>query len=122
MKKVLVVDDNASDRQLMCRALHGQYEVLEASNGREALGKALRHHPDVILMDIIMPGLSGLEAIRALQREPTTSDIPVVIVSTKNSDLDREWGLRQKGVVEYLFKPFSPAQIQRCVEHALAGR
>ena len=105
IKNILVVDDSATDRQFLSDLLmKNGYKVITAQNADEALAKAKELHPDLVLMDIVMPGQSGFQATRALSRDSETSAIPVVIVSTKGMDTDRAWGMRQ-GAKGYLVKP-----------------
>jgi len=105
MAVVLIVDDSPTDQHVLSLALqrHG-FSTLVASDGAEAIAMAERERPDVILMDIVMPGMNGFQATRHLTRNPSTSSIPVVIVSSKDQETDRIWGLRQ-GAVRYIMKP-----------------
>ncbi len=103
--KILVVDDSPTDLHLLTSYLmnHG-YMALIARNGEEALAKAAKEKPDLILMDIVMPGMNGYEATRALSKNPETAGIPVLMISTKGQETDKIWGLRQ-GAKDYLVKP-----------------
>ena len=105
MAVVLIVDDSPTDQHVLAQALqrHG-FATLVARDGEEAIAMAERERPDLILMDIVMPGMNGFQATRHLTRNPATSSIPVVIVSTKDQETDRVWGLRQ-GAVRYIMKP-----------------
>ena len=89
-----------------------------AKDGEEALRLASERAPDVILMDIVMPGINGYQATRQLAQNPSTASIPIVIVSTKTQEADRIWGLRQ-GAVSYLTKPVSDADLVAAVRDAL---
>ncbi|HEX9626626.1 MAG TPA: response regulator [Acidiferrobacterales bacterium] len=105
MKTVLVVDDSATDTHLLSQLLKKNgYTVTTASSGEEAVAKAKKERPDLILMDIVMPGMSGFEATRSISRDPETASIPVIICSTKGQETDKAWGLRQ-GAKDYLVKP-----------------
>lgn len=111
MAKVLIVDDIRSDVQLMADTLRpAGYDCIRASNGIEAMERARAEHPDVILLDIVMPGQDGFATCRQLKRDSTTKDIPVVIVSSKSGDSDRFWGQKQ-GAADYLTKPFTPGDL-----------
>lgn len=77
-----------------------------ASTGEDGIEVARQLRPDVIIMDVVMPGLNGFEATRLLARDQDTADIPVIMLSTRNGESDRVWGLRQ-GASDYLFKPVS---------------
>ena len=107
MAKILVVDDSPSEmakfRDILTRHL---YEVIEAHTGDDGIQKANEFFPDVILMDVVMPEMNGFQATRKLTRDPKTSHIPVVIISTKNQETDRVWGKRQ-GARDYLSKPIT---------------
>lgn len=116
MAKVLIVDDIRSEVQLIANELTPRgYECLQASTGLEAVERARAEHPNLILLDIVMPGQDGFATCRQLKRDPTTKDIPVVIVSSKNGESDRFWGQKQ-GAAEYLCKPFSPAELVSMVK------
>ena len=99
MALVLIADDSPTDQHILSRALekHG-FETLVAKDGEEAIRLAEQRAPDVILMDIVMPGMNGYQATRQLAQNPSTAAIPIVIVSTKTQEADRVWGLRQGAV------------------------
>ena len=91
-----------------------------AADGDEAIRKARELRPDLILMDIVMPGVNGYQATRQLANDPETRSIPVIMVSSKSQESDRVWGLRQ-GAVDYLVKPVSAEQLVRKAQAALAA-
>ena len=103
--KILVVDDNATNRKV-CRAIlaGGDYQVVEATNGREALDAARKEQPALILMDVQMPVMDGLEAMKHLQADPATRGIPIVALTAYAMKGDRE-RLLAAGFVDYLSKP-----------------
>lgn len=105
IRNVLIVDDSATDTHLLSELLkkHG-FTVTTAANGEEGVARAKKDKPDLILMDIVMPGMSGFEATRSISKDPDTSKIPVIICSTKGQETDKAWGLRQ-GAKDYLVKP-----------------
>ena len=106
-EKVLVVDDSPTDLHLITGYLaNNGYTAMSASSGEEALARARLDKPDLILMDIVMPGMNGYEATRALGKNPATASIPVMIISSKGQDTDKIWGMRQ-GARGYLVKPIS---------------
>ena len=105
MAVVLIVDDSPTEQHVISQVLEKNgFETLLASDGEEAINIAASNHPDLILMDVVMPGMNGFQATRQLSRNPETSEIPVVMVTSKDQESDRVWGLRQ-GAVDYLMKP-----------------
>jgi twitching motility two-component system response regulator PilH len=108
---VLIVDDSPTETTVFRNALvKAGFQVETASNGEEGVQAARKLHPDVILMDVIMPGLNGFQATRMLKKDPATAEIPVIVVTTKDQQTDRTWGLRQ-GAVDYLVKPVDPNEL-----------
>lgn len=107
IKKVLVVDDSPTDTHLLTEMLkkHG-YTVVTAGTGEDGINKAKTEKPDLVLMDIVMPGMSGFEATRAISKNAETASIPIIICSTKGQETDKAWGLRQ-GAKDYIVKPIS---------------
>jgi twitching motility two-component system response regulator PilH len=105
VKKILIADDSPSDRQFLLEKLskHG-YECIMAESGAEAIAKSKSEHPDLILMDVIMPGTNGYEATRTITRDEATRTIPVILCTAKDQETDRLWGLRQ-GARDYVTKP-----------------
>lgn len=105
MAKILIVDDSPTEMYRFKEILgrHG-YDVLEANNGADGVTLTQAEQPDLVLMDVVMPGVNGFQATRQIARGATTKHIPVVIVSTKDQDTDRVWGKRQ-GACDYLTKP-----------------
>jgi putative two-component system response regulator len=111
LNKILVVDDQPVIRQIARSTLQSQgYEILEASNGEDALDIAREELPDLVLLDVRMPGISGLDVCRTLKRDPNTSHIKIVMLTGELLEEDREEGLRE-GADEYFTKPFSPIQL-----------
>lgn len=105
VKKILVVDDSPTERFFLADLLHKNgYDVLTAESGEQGVAVAKTGVPDLILMDVVMPGLNGFQATRQLARDPGTQKIPVILCTTKNQETDRVWGMRQ-GAVEYVVKP-----------------
>lgn len=94
------------------------YNAETAPNGEEGVRAARRLHPDVILMDVVMPVLNGFQATRQLQRDPETANIPVIMVTTKDQETDRTWGLRQ-GAMDYIVKPVDAQELVARVRMAL---
>jgi twitching motility two-component system response regulator PilH len=105
MALILIVDDSPTDVHVLKSMLgRNGFETVVATTGEEALAKARQEKPDLILMDVVMPGISGFQATRQLSQDPETGSVPVIIVSTKSMDTDKIWGLRQ-GAKDYVTKP-----------------
>ena len=114
---VLVVDDAADTRQLLNEALKPHCTVLLAKNGEQALERARSKQPDLILLDVVMPGMSGFEVLSSLQADAATRDIPVIFLTGMDSDVDVERGL-QHGAVDYIRKPFvREVVVARSLQH-----
>lgn len=121
MAKVLIVDDSQIYRFKLRKLVEAKgHEALTANNGEEALQLAREEQPDVILMDIVMPGMSGYEAKRSLARDPSTTQIPVIFVSSRSADSDRIWGMRL-GAAGYVTKPVSPGQLDLAIDKIFAA-
>ena len=120
MAQVLIVDDSPTEAHVLKGMLekHG-FEVATAENGTEGIERAKALKPDLILMDVVMPGLNGFQATRQLTKDPETSDIPVIIVTTKDQETDRVWGLRQ-GAKDFLTKPISEKTLMEKIGLVLA--
>lgn len=120
MASVLVIEDSPTDAHVFRRALEkGGHQVDTATTGEAGIRQAIENRPDVILMDIVMPGVNGFQATRELQKIDATSSIPIVIVTTKDQETDRIWGLRQ-GASDYLVKPVKARILLSCVDNLLA--
>lgn len=105
VKRVLIVDDSPTERFFLTDVLRKQgYEVITAESGEQGVAVAKQEKPDLILMDVVMPGLNGFQATRQLSRDVETQAIPVIMCTTKGQETDRVWGMRQ-GAIDYLVKP-----------------
>ena len=105
VKKILVVDDSPTERFFLQELLVKKgYSVITAENGEEAVARASADKPDLILMDVVMPGLNGFQATRQIARSPETAHIPIFMCTTKDQETDKIWGVRQ-GAKGYLVKP-----------------
>ena len=119
MTKILIADDERDMRELMGFALRfAGFEVVLAADGVETIEKALLEQPDLMLLDVRMPKMSGYEAIRCLRKNPATSAIPVVFLSAKGQDGEIKQGL-ESGAVEYIVKPFKPDELTSQVKDIL---
>jgi twitching motility two-component system response regulator PilH len=105
MTHVLIIDDSPTEVHVFkSMLLNNDIEVSVAKNGEEGIEKAIEIKPDCILMDVVMPGKNGFQATRDLSRNPETSTIPVIIITTKDQETDKIWGMRQ-GAKDYIVKP-----------------
>lgn len=119
MAKVLIVDDSAAYRLRLRHMIRRVgHEAILAHDGHEGLELAKQEHPDVILMDIVMPGMNGYEAKRSLARDERTAKIPVIFVTSKDEKIDRDWGMRQ-GAVDYITKPVDLPSLQSAIRDAI---
>ncbi len=119
MSKILVVEDSQSQREMIANLLqNNQFEVVTANNGLEALSQAELLHPDLVILDIIMPKMNGYELCRRLRDNPETWDVNIIICSTKSTSVDRHWGFRQ-GANAYISKPFPPEDLVDTVKELL---
>jgi len=109
--RILVVDDSPTELHVFKKILEKQgYQIFMAKDGQEGVELAKQELPDLILMDVVMPVLNGFQATRQLKNFDTTSNIPVIMVTTKDQQTDINWGMRQ-GATEYLVKPVAPADL-----------
>ena len=111
IKKILIVDDSPTERHVLNDMLtKAGYEVIASDNGEDAIVRAKRDRPDVILMDVVMPGLNGFQATRAISRDPDTKAIPIIICTSKTQETDKIWGMRQ-GARNYVVKPVNKDEL-----------
>jgi len=119
MARILIVDDSPSQLMGIRRIVEKLgHEALTAEDGAAGVEAAKRELPDLILMDVVMPNLNGFQATRSITREPSTKHIPIVLVTTKDQDTDRVWGMRQ-GAKAYITKPFSETELADIVQQML---
>jgi len=105
IKRILIVDDSPTERHVLNDMLtKAGYEVVASDNGEDAILKARTVKPDLILMDVIMPGLNGFQATRAISKDPATRMVPIILCTGKTQETDKIWGLRQ-GARDYIVKP-----------------
>lgn len=121
MSKILIVDDSPTEIHVLSTILESNgYQIVTADSGESGVEVAKAELPDLILMDVVMPGLNGFQATRQLKKEPSTSHIPVVIVTTKDQETDKIWGMRQ-GAKDYLTKPVDEGNLINTIQ-AILGR
>jgi twitching motility two-component system response regulator PilH len=118
-KIILVVDDSPTDRSIAASACEAKgFKVITAEDGENALKKALETKPDLILLDVILPGKNGFQVCRQLKSSPDTSEIKVIMVTSKSQDSDRFWGIKQ-GADGYLTKPFSEEELYDLINQTM---
>ena len=111
IKKILVVDDSPTERHVLVELLtKNGYQVITAENGEEGVETAKKELPDLVLMDVVMPGLNGYQATRTLTRDEATKNIPIIVCTSKGQETDKIWGLRQ-GAQDYLVKPINSEEL-----------
>ncbi|MFC5511832.1 response regulator transcription factor [Massilia jejuensis] len=109
--KILIVDDSPTERYYLTDILvKNGFSVATADNGEDALAQMRADRPQLILMDVVMPGANGFQVTRSIARDPELAAVPVIICSSKNQETDRIWGMRQ-GARDYFVKPVDPARL-----------
>jgi twitching motility two-component system response regulator PilH len=117
---VLVVEDTRSELELISKYLRDSgYNVILATDAKEALNKVVQQKPDAVVTDVVMPGMSGFELCRKLKKNPDTEQLPIIICSSKDQEIDRLWGMKQ-GADVYVTKPFTREQLVRAVQSVVA--
>ncbi|MBI5891364.1 MAG: response regulator [Nitrosomonadales bacterium] len=111
INKIMVVDDSATERHVLGDILGKRgFVVVFAENGETAVARSKSELPDLILMDVVMPGLNGFQATKIITRDPATQHIPIIICTTKGQETDKIWGLRQ-GAKDYITKPIGADEL-----------
>ena len=111
MARILLIEDSPTDTAVLTQLLERNgHQVMASDNAEDGIEVCRREKPDLVLMDVILPGMNGFQATRALSRDADTKEIPVLIVSTKGMDTDKAWGLRQ-GAKDYIVKPVKQADL-----------
>ena len=119
MQRILLVEDSPTQAYATTRVLkRNGYEVIVADNGMDAIAYAKAYSPDLIIMDVVMPGASGFQATREISRRPETADIPIVMLTSKDEVTDKLWAFRQ-GAMGYLVKPVDEQELLVTVENLL---
>ena len=111
IQKILVVDDSKTELAHLSDLLGKRgFAVRTAENGEDAMRRLGEEKPDLILMDVVMPGQNGFQLTRAITRDPRFTDVPVILCTSKNQETDRVWGIRQ-GAKDYIVKPVDPNEL-----------
>jgi CheY-like chemotaxis protein len=118
MKSRLVIADDEADICRLITFLLRSYDLAEANNGRRALELIRELQPELVLLDVMMPEMTGLEVLEAVRGNPQTASIPVILLSAKGQSAEIERGL-QSGATRYLIKPFEPLALRTCVAEVL---
>lgn len=119
MANVLIVDDSPTEVHVLTTILERNgFTVSVASSGEEGVEKAKEMIPDLVLMDVVMPGMNGFQATRQISKNESTAHVPVIIVTTKDQETDRVWGLRQ-GAKEYITKPVEESDLMAKIKSAM---
>ncbi|TXK59652.1 twitching motility response regulator PilH [Alkalisalibacterium limincola] len=121
MARILIVDDSPSQLMGMKRIIEKLgHDPLTAEDGAAGVELARRELPDLILMDVVMPNLNGFQATRQISKDPSTAHIPIVLVTTKDQETDKVWGMRQ-GAKGYITKPFNEQALVKVINELLAA-
>lgn len=121
MAKILIVDDSQTQLYSLKKIVESDgHDVITAENGEDGLNLANSEMPQLILMDIVMPGMSGFQVTRKLNQDSNTKDIPIIFVTTKNQETDKIWGMRQ-GASAYITKPVDPKALISAIHEAIPG-
>ena len=111
IQKILVVDGSKTELMFMTDLLHKHgFSVKTAENAEDAFRRLAEEKPDLILMDVVMPGQNGFQLTRAITRDPLYADVPIIMCTSKNQETDRVWGMRQ-GARDYIVKPVDPTEL-----------
>jgi len=121
-KKILVIEDDPASLRLMVYTLqHEGYQVITAANGLEGLRKALKEKPDLLILDVMLPGIDGFEVCHRLRAEPQTAHLPILMLSGKAQETDKATGLKV-GADDYITKPVTPSETASRVRTLLAQK
>ncbi|MEX8498195.1 MAG: PleD family two-component system response regulator [Leptothrix ochracea] len=113
IQSILLVDDSKTELYVLSELLTKRgFRVRTAENGNDAMRRISEEKPDLILMDVVMPGLNGFQLTRAITRDPRYADVPVIMCTSKNQETDKVWGMRQ-GARDYVVKPINPDELLR---------
>ncbi len=119
MAKILIIDDSPTDVRVFTTLLEAAgHAVAAVSTAEEGIERVRADLPDLVIMDVIMPGMNGLQATRTLTRDPVTAAVPIVMITTKSMETDRVWGLRQ-GARAFITKPVKEKELLACINDLL---
>ena len=119
MAKILIIDDSPTDVRVFTTLLEkAGYQVAAVNTAEEGIERVRVDLPDLVIMDVIMPGMNGFQATRTLTRDPATANVPIVMITTKSMETDRVWGLRQ-GARAFITKPVTEKELLACINDLL---
>jgi two-component system, chemotaxis family, response regulator PixH len=117
MKTILIVDDTRTQIEIIAGTLRqAGYNTIEAQSSEDAREQMLKFRPDAIVLDVVLPGVSGFELCRELKQDATTQSIPIILCSTKGGEMDKFWGMKQ-GAAAYIVKPIDTTELLRIVKN-----
>lgn len=120
MAHILIIDDSPTDLRILTTLLErAGFRVSTADNGEAGVARARALRPDLVIMDVIMPGMNGFQATRTLSRDPATAHLPVLVITTKSMETDRVWALRQ-GARDFITKPIQEKDLLGRIRKVLA--
>ena len=121
MANILIIDDSPTDIRVFTTLLErAAHQVTAVSTAEEGIERVRAQLPDLIIMDVIMPGMNGFQATRTLTRDPATAVVPIVMITTKSMETDRVWGLRQ-GARAFITKPVNEKELLGCINDLLSS-
>ena len=121
MANILIIDDSPTDIRVFSTLLErAGHHVIAVSSAEEGIARARAEPPDLIIMDVIMPGMNGFQATRTLTRDPLTAAVPIVMITTKSMETDRVWGMRQ-GARAFITKPVNEKELLACINELLSS-
>ena len=121
MATILIIDDSPTDVRVFTTLLErAGHQVVAVSTAEEGIERVRAELPDLVIMDVIMPGMNGFQATRTLSRDPVTSAVPIVMITTKSMETDRVWGLRQ-GARAFITKPVNEKELLACINDLLSS-
>lgn len=122
MANIFIIDDSPTDVRVFTTLLErAGHQVVAVSSAEEGIERVRGDLPDLVIMDVIMPGMNGFQATRTLTRDPVTSAIPVVMITTKSMETDRVWGMRQ-GARAFITKPVNEKELLACINDLLSSK
>ncbi len=122
MANIFIIDDSPTDVRVFTTLLErAGHQVVAVSSAEEGIERVRNDLPDLVIMDVIMPGMNGFQATRTLTRDPITAAIPVVMITTKSMETDRVWGMRQ-GAKAFITKPVNEKDLLACINDLLSSK